>query len=69
MDSNHLLIMTPQDFKRLRKRVGSQKDVADAFGVSVSTIEKQENGKQPLRPVYVFALRQLAHDRAKREGS
>lgn len=61
--------MTPQGFKQLRKRVGSQKDVADAFGVSVSTIEKQENGKQPLRPVYVLALRQLAEDWSKRECS
>lgn len=57
-------MMSPAEFKLLRKQIGTQQEVADLLGVSMRSIWSMENDPEaPRRELYVWALRGLIASR------
>jgi DNA-binding transcriptional regulator YiaG len=56
--------MTPNEYRELRKSVGTQQDVAAALGVDYRTIQRREYGEIKIPREAEMALRALANARA-----
>ena len=55
-----VIFMTPQEYKSLRKKIGSQQIVADLLGVTRSLIGYRENDKARITNEAAIAIRFLA---------
>lgn len=51
--------MTPDQYAKLRKKIGTQQWVADRLGVHQVTIARRETGALPITKEAEFALRWL----------
>jgi transcriptional regulator with XRE-family HTH domain len=47
---------TPEEYSNLRKRIGSQKDVAKLLGINIRTVQRRENGEILIMSEAVMAL-------------
>lgn len=52
--------MTPETYKTLRKRLGTQAEVAALLGVARATVNRRENGKEPITREAALAIQALA---------
>jgi|APHM01.1.fsa_nt_gi hypothetical protein len=48
--------MTGDEFKKLRQKLGSLRDVAEAWGITKSTLQREEQ-KEEVRRLYAAAIR------------
>ena len=60
---NKSIKMTQEDYKRLRKKVGSQTEVAELLGLSRPTIQRRESEKARITEEMAIALREIARQR------
>lgn len=58
--------MTPDEYRVMREKLGSQDKASKALDVSVASIVKRENGKQRIRREAEFALRWAVQQEARR---
>lgn len=52
--------MTPETYKTLRKRLGTQAEVAALLGVARASVNRRENGKKPITREAALAIQALA---------
>jgi DNA-binding XRE family transcriptional regulator len=52
--------MTPDQYRALRERIGSQADAAEALGVDRMTISRRERGVLPIDREAEMAIRHVA---------
>jgi len=58
--------MSPVEYKRLRKKAGTQREVAHVLGISRETVARRESGAYPIDPEAALAIRALAEKGAVR---
>ena len=51
--------MDKEEYKRLRKQIGTQAEVARKLGISPKQIGERERGKATLRPEFFLALQRI----------
>jgi transcriptional regulator with XRE-family HTH domain len=52
--------MTAPEYKLLRQSVGTQQSVADALGVSITTVQRREAGEIPVTQEAAIAILSVA---------
>ena len=59
--------MEPDEYARLRKRIGTQKEVAELLGVAQVTVARRETGKADIGGEEAAAIRYFAEQAPTRE--
>lgn len=57
--------MTPHQYKKIRKALGTQEEVAKALGLHRYTVNRREAGAMPISEEAARAIRDLARERGK----
>ena len=51
--------MKPEDYRKTRKTIGTQAEVAEMLGIARETVNARENGRQEISREAELALRSL----------
>jgi DNA-binding XRE family transcriptional regulator len=60
--------MTPEEYKAIRERIGTQAEVAAMLGVNRVTVAKRENDTMTITNEAVLAIQSLRRPRGKRKS-